>query len=151
MDKAEWLQVLEKNELECAHLERLAQTLTAEQLSRPMEAGWTVSAVLAHLAFWDIRASTLINKWRQTGVEPSAIDTDVINEVTRRLCLAIPPRAAAQLALDSALSLNGLLEELDPALIESIRTAGTTVHLDRFEHRGLHLGEIEKALSAAPR
>jgi hypothetical protein len=150
MDEATWRQVLEQNELERKRLEQLVQKLTVDELARPMAAGWTVSAVLAHLAFWDIRAMTLIAHWRQSGVGPSAIDTDVINEVTRELCLAIAPRAAAQLALDKAAALNRLLAELSPELVETIRTVGTTVHLDRFVHRRLHLDEIEAALSAKP-
>jgi hypothetical protein len=148
MDDAAWREVLEKNQTERQHLEQLAQKLTVEDLSQSMEAGWTVSAVLAHLAFWDIRAYILITQWNRSGVGPSAIDTDVINEVTRELCLAIPPRAAAQLALDKALALDNLLAALKPELIEAIRTVGTTVHLERSAHRRLHLEEIEKTLSA---
>ena len=151
MDEAAWQQVLEKDELERKRLEQLVHKLTAEDLSRPMEAGWTVSAVLAHLAFWDLRVYTLITQWRQSGVKPSGIDTDAINEVTRELFLAIPPRAAAQLALDKATALHRLLQELKPDLIESIRTVATNVRLEEFAHGGLHLDEIEKTLSAAPR
>ena len=151
MDQAAWQQVLKNNIAERQRLERLTKTLTDDELRTPMEAGWTVSAVLAHLAFWDIRAHKLVALWSQSGVRPSAIDTDLINEVTRELALAIPPRAAAQLALDQALALDHLLEQLKPDLIDSIQTMGTTVHLERFNHRRTHLDEIEQRVIGARR
>jgi hypothetical protein len=73
--------------------------LSEAELSQPMPAGWTPAAVLGHLAFWDQRALTLIEKWEKSGIEPSPIDSDVVNEATRGLCLAIPPHAALEAAL----------------------------------------------------
>ena len=51
-----------ENAAESEHLQALIRRLTDEQLARPLEAGWTVSAVLAHLAFWDQRALVLLDK-----------------------------------------------------------------------------------------
>jgi hypothetical protein len=147
MDAAVWRQVLEKNELARKQLAERLEELTDAELSCPMEAGWTVSAVLAHLAFWDVRAYALIGKWKETGVGPLLIDTDVINEVARVLCLAIPPRVAVKLLLDEALALDHQLEGLSPEMVEVISTVGTTVHLVRYPHRLQHLEEIEKALA----
>jgi len=124
------------------------ESLSAEELCTPMEAGWTVSAVLAHLAFWDQRAITLIEKWKREGVGESPIDTDVVNEVTRRLCLVIPPQAAVRLVLSAADGIDGLIQGLSPEVLEAIQTKGTTVHLNRAQHRRTHLDEIEKALRA---
>ena len=128
------------------HLAALVNRLTAAELSRPLAAGWTAAGVLAHLAFWDLRALTLLKKWRQEGIGPSPIDTDVVNEATRALCNAIPPQVAAQLALAAAAALDEAIEKLDPLLLAAVATDGTTVHLDRAAHRRLHLGEIEQAL-----
>jgi hypothetical protein len=47
-----------ENTAEREHLIALANRLTDEQLSRTVEAGWTVAGILAHLAFWDQRAVT---------------------------------------------------------------------------------------------
>lgn len=135
-----------ENAIERKHLEKLVASLNDEELSHPLDTGWTVSAVLAHLSFWDIRAITLINQWKNEGIRESPIDTDVINEVTRELCLAIPPRVAAELAIEKASIIDQLIEQLSPDLIEGIMTIGTTVHLKRYEHRRIHLNEIEKVL-----
>lgn len=137
---------VQANASEREHLAALVNRLTAAELSRPLAAGWTVAGVLAHLAFWDLRALTLLKKWRQEGIGPSPIDTDVVNEATRELCNAIPPRVAAQLALAAAAALDEAIEKLDPLMLAAVETDGATVHLDRAAHRRLHLGEIEQAL-----
>jgi hypothetical protein len=128
------------------HLAALAAKLSDQQLSQPLEAGWTVSAVLAHLAFWDQRALILIEKWKKEGVGPSARDVDVVNEATRRLCLAIPPCAAVDLALSAAMAIDQVIEQLSPEMVKEMETIGTTVRLDRARHRRTHLDQIRAAL-----
>jgi hypothetical protein len=127
--------VIRDNALERKKLEELAAGLSAEELSSPMEAGWTVSAVLAHLSFWDSRALILIQKWKRDGIGESPVDSDVINEATRELCLATPPRMAAKTAVEKAAILDQLIEQLSPDLADSMLKTGTTVRLKRSEHR----------------
>lgn len=131
-------------------LDALVARLTGEQLAHPMPAGWTVSAVLGHLAFWDLRAIVLLEKWQQEGIGPSPMDTDVVNEASRKLCLSISPRVAAQLALDTAAVLDGKIERLDPQFIAAVERDGTTVRLNRGRHRQTHIDEIESALGVRP-
>jgi hypothetical protein len=137
---------IEDNARENDHLKKLVKGLSEDDLRIPMEGGWTVSAVLAHLAFWDERAIKLIEKWVQEGVSGSEIDVDVINDVTRMLCLAIPPKKAAELAITVADKIDQLITDLNPAMVEAILTKGTTVKLNRADHRRTHLIEIEKLL-----
>ncbi len=132
-----------------AELSALIGRLTDAQLSTSMPAGWTVAAVLAHLAFWDQRALTLLRQWKESGVAPSPIDTHLINEVTRVLFLAIPPRAAAELALTCAEEIDRAIAALDPALLAEVETKGTTVVLNRARHRRAHLDEIKQVLGLA--
>jgi hypothetical protein len=139
------------NASENAHLRKLVNQLSDAELRHPLEAGWTVAAVLGHMAFWDQRALTLIAKWQKEGVGPSAVDTDVVNEATRVLCLAIEPRAAAELAVRLADEIDQLIAGLTPAMLEAIQAKGTTVNLRRANHRRSHLGEIEKALAGRPK
>jgi PAS domain-containing protein len=136
----------QENTTERLHLAALINQLSDDQLSHPMDAGWTVSAVLAHLAFWDIRALVLIEKWQKDGIGPSPMDTDVVNEVTRKFFLAISPRKAAETALESAAAIDQIIEQLSPEMTTAIDTIGKTVHLNRADHRRMHLGEIEKTL-----
>jgi triacylglycerol esterase/lipase EstA (alpha/beta hydrolase family) len=74
------------------------------------------------------------------------MDTDVVNEATRELCLAIPPRVAAELALEKATELDNIIEKLSPEWVDRITTIGMTVYLKRFNHRREHLDKIEKTL-----
>jgi Mycothiol maleylpyruvate isomerase N-terminal domain len=146
MSEITWPQIIVENEKETRRLEGLVHKLTDRELSHPMNAGWTVSSVLAHLVFWDIRAMKLIDKWKQSGVEYSSLDTDVINEVTREIFIGLPPRVAADLAVEKARMLDRMIRELEPGFIEKIRTVGQNVRLERYIHRRLHLDEIEQAL-----
>jgi hypothetical protein len=131
--------------------ERLAELvgrLSDADLTQPMEAGWTPASVLGHLAFWDIRIVTLIEKWKAEGeVSPSPIDSDPINEVTRRLLLALPPRQAADLALEWAQAANQAIASLTPEMTAEIREKAPNVRLDRLHHRKAHIEDIEKILS----
>jgi hypothetical protein len=45
-----------ENAASLAALTTWVNTLTDDQLAHPLDAGWTVAGVLAHLAFWDQRA-----------------------------------------------------------------------------------------------
>jgi hypothetical protein len=130
-------------------LAALIDRLSDAQLSQPMDAGWTVASVLAHLAFWDQRAVTLLRQWKAQGVTPSPIDTDLINEVTRILFLAYPSRAAAELFLRCAGAIDREIDGLDPAFLADVETNGPTVVLNRGRHRRTHLAEIKQALGLA--
>jgi hypothetical protein len=121
-------------------------TCSDADLSTAMAAGWTVSAVLAHLAFWDQRALTLLDNWEKDGVDYSSIDTEVINEVTRFLCLAIPPRSAVDVFLITAETINNRISKLEPGWISEIEEKGKNVHLNRAKHRLIHLEEIKIVL-----
>jgi hypothetical protein len=139
-------EIIKDNAAEYVQLKKLVERLNDDDLNIPLEDGWTVSAVLAHLAFWDQRAITLIGKWEKEGVGPSPIDTDIVNEATRSLCLAIQPRKAAELAVAFAGQLDETIANLTPEMLEAIQTRGTTVKLRRADHRRTHIGEIEKVL-----
>ena len=54
-----------ENSAQRARLRALVDRLTDAELARPLDAGWTVAAVLAHVAFWDQRALTLIERWER--------------------------------------------------------------------------------------
>ena len=128
-------------------LSALVNRLSDEDLIRPMEAGWTPASVFGHLAFWDMRIVTLLKKWEGEGlVSASEVDSDVINEVSRRLLLAIPPRTAASLALDWAQAANQAIAQLSPEVAAEVREKAPNVRLDRMHHRKAHIEEIEKLI-----
>ncbi|MFZ6028349.1 MAG: hypothetical protein ACOYYS_11595 [Chloroflexota bacterium] len=127
-------------------LASLAGWLQTEELAQPLEAGWTVAGVLAHLAFWDQRAFTLLQKWQEEGIGPSPIDVDVVNEVTRPLCVHLEPHTAVQLAVITAEAVDQAIAHLAPDFIAKVETDGKTVRLNRALHRREHLEQIRQAL-----
>jgi hypothetical protein len=135
-----------ENAQERERLRSLVGRLTDEELNYTMENGWTVAVVFAHLAFWDQRSLTLMQKWKLGGVEPSPIDIDVTNDSLLPLWLALSPRAAANLALASAEAIDCEIEECSTELISAIQNQQERFRLYRSEHRKQHLDEIEEFL-----
>ena len=140
-----------ETDAERERLRSLVARLSDQELSRPMPGGWTVSAVLAHVAFWDARAAYFLDKWGPSG-EPTAYepeDTDAANDSAKPLCLALPPRVAAQLALRVAEEADGKVKALSDAMLAKIRAKGNPpFNLSRAIHRKEHLDEIEQLLGA---
>lgn len=135
-----------ENAGERERLRALVGRLTDEELTLSMANGWTVAVALAHLAFWDHRTLLLLQRWRSGGVKTSPIDADLTNDALLPLWLALPPRAAARLAVSSAEALDRELEEYHAELISAIEAAGEKSRLYRAPHRRAHLDEVEKAL-----
>jgi hypothetical protein len=129
-------------------LRGLVNRISDKELSLPMWEDWTIAAALAHLAFWDQRALVLIKKWKISGVASSPIDDDVANDSILPLCLAIPPRVAARLAVTAAEAIDHELELADEDLISDIWQLGERFRLYRSDHRKLHLDQIESLLNS---
>jgi hypothetical protein len=139
-----------ENNAERERLRALLERLSDEDLSRPMPAGWTIAGVLAHMAFWDARALYLMDKW-EGGIAPSKADWEPediewVNEAAKQLCLAQPPRAAAQLALRMAEETDRRVEALSDEMLAQILAIGQPFNLSRGNHRKEHLDDIERAL-----
>src|SRR3990172_12802022 len=117
------------NDVERDRLRSLVTRLSDEELSRPMPAGWTVAAVLVHIGFWDTRAVFWLDKWGR-GVDPSSPDYETredvewINDSAKPLCLALPPRDAAQLALRLAEEADRKVAALSDDLLAKIPATG---------------------------
>ncbi len=127
-------------------LSQFVNGLSDDQMLKEMPAGWNVLGVLGHLAFWDQRAITLIKKWQHEGISASPLDTDVVNEVTRPFLKQIEPAKVRNQVLETAQEMDQLIDSLPAAFINEILEKGTTVHLNRAEHRRMHMAEIKKAL-----
>ena len=141
------------NEKERRRLTALVGRLSDQDLGRPMNGGWTVASVLAHLAFWDERVVVLLDQWgadgRGTAPRPNAeADVNWINDAGKPLCLALPPRVAANLAVKAAEAADGRLAGLSDGLLAALAAAGGPIRLSRADHRREHLDEIESALRA---
>lgn len=136
-----------KNDAERRRLETLVARLDDATLGRPLPAGWTIAAVLAHLAFWDQRIVVLVERLRRDEpVLPLDDDVDWINDAAKPLLLALPPRRAAETALEVAAAADRAVAALSDAELARNAAAGNRLNVQRFEHRREHLDEIESAL-----
>jgi phage shock protein C len=138
-----------ENRTERERLRALVARLGEDDLRRPMSGGWTVAAVLAHLAFWDQRILVLLQQWDRTGRLPRSMndaDVDWINDAGKPLCLALAPRDAARLAVTAADAVDAAVEALPDDRLVTNASAGRPLNLRRAEHRREHLDEIEAAL-----
>jgi len=140
---------IEQNDRERERMRLLIERARDADLSGPVNDFWTVAGVLGHIAFWDARALFLAGKlergqaFSESDAEPE--DVSWINDSTRPLILAIPPRDAAKLAFGIAEQTDEKVAALPP---EKMWPLDTTCPLNplRASHRGEHLDEIETAL-----
>lgn len=138
-----------QNTAQRQRLRALVDRLSDDELRRPLPAGWTIAAVLAHLAFWDQRILVLLERWER-GTDPrrhDAADVDWINDSAKALCLALPPRTAARLAVSVAEAVDRTLESLPGERLAANTAAGSPINLLRAQHRQEHLDEIERSLA----
>lgn len=136
------------NDRERARLRNLVARVSDADLARPLPAGWTVAAVLGHLAFWDQRIVVLLDAW-QKGVTPPPhheADTDWINDAGKPFLLAMPPRQLAALAVDVAEAVDRKVAAVPDEIVTRNAAAGSPLNFKRAEHRKEHLDEIEAAL-----
>ena len=139
------------NDAQRARLRALIGRLTDKDLARPMDAGWTVAGVLAHVAFWDQRIVALLDAWERKGPSwtppmEDERDVDWVNDAGKALCLALPVRVAADLALSVAETVDRRVAAVSDAIIEANARAGAPINWRRAQHRREHLDEIERAL-----
>jgi hypothetical protein len=138
-----------ENDIERARLRALIERSSDAELSTPTPGGWTVAGLLAHAATWDARAIYWIDTWGPDG-EPTTYepeDTDAVNESAKPLCLALPPREAAALALRLADESDAKVKALSDAMLAKIEAkGGPPFNLSRAIHRREHLDDIERVL-----
>lgn len=127
-------------------LEALAARLTDKDLSAKVSYGWTVSAALAHLAFWDNDYLALLSAWKRDGFAPPAVDAQHINDALRPLIDVIPGREAVRLAVAAAQAVDRGVEGLSPELVKILLANGQERALHRYIHRNEHLDDIERAV-----
>ena len=141
----------EQNALSRHRLETLVGGLSDADLARSTDYGWTVAALLAHLAFWDQRVLVILRRWKEEGFDPSPIDAAAVNDSLRVVCQALEPRTAIELCLSSAQAVDAELDTLTPDLVKQIEehaaATETQFRMNRSLHRDGHLNDIEALLN----
>lgn len=143
---------VEQNARERDRLRSLVSRLTDAELEGSVNEHWTVAGVLGHIAFWDGRALFLTGKLVEgtpfTSSDDEPEDVDWINDASRPLIHAVPPRQLAELAVRVAEETDAAVAALSPELVARTYPADPTSPLNvvRAHHRAQHLDEIEAAL-----
>lgn len=140
----------EQNAESRRRLKRLVQGLSEQDLARSTDYGWTVSALLAHLAFWDQRVLVILRRWREEGFDPSPIDSRAVNDSLKVVCECLEPRTAIELCLSSAAAVDAELETLTSEMVKQMEehaaATDTQFRMNRSLHRDGHLNDIEALL-----
>ena len=93
----------------------------------------------------------ILKRWKETGFDPSPIDSAAVNDALKVLCHALEPRAALELCLSSAAALDAELESLSSEFIEQIKehseATSSPFRMNRSLHRNDHVKDIESLIS----
>jgi hypothetical protein len=139
---------IERNRASTNRIRKMAASLSEEEMKQPVGEHWTVSIVMAHLAFWDRRVMYVLEMSKRDGkVHIPNIDI-FVNDLSLPLWAAIPPKEAARIAIETAETLDQELEAYPQDLLEEIYIYNKR-WVDRSLHRGEHLDQADAALRQA--
>jgi len=139
-----------RNDASRQRLSARLDDLTVNELLTPVEAGWTVGGLLAHLAFWD---RLVLERWAlaerdgtTTPIDISEGLTDALNDAAMPAWLAVNGARLPSLALEAAAAVDQAVAALPDDSVTTIAGEDRPGLLDRSRHRTLHLDAIEAAL-----
>ncbi len=125
----------------------LVGRLSDAELQHPVGPHWTVAIALAHFVFWDRRVMYVLDKTESDG-KLFIPEIDIfVNDLSLPLWAAIPPRAAAELAIQTSEAVDKRLEAYPPRLLEEIHDYNKRWVI-RALHRNEHLDEVDQSLAA---
>jgi hypothetical protein len=136
---------VERNRAATIRMRALVERLSDEELSFRYGKNWTISAALAHLAFWDLRVLHLLDATERNGKLCAAEIDIAVNDIALPLWAAIPPREAARIAVEIAEALDARLENFPQSMLEEIY-AFNERWVVRALHRNGHLDAIDAAM-----
>lgn len=142
---------IEENSQQRQRLVFLVDRLSDDELGHDTGDGWTVSTHLAYLAFWDRWAEHLIRRWRTGELPPPTVPPwydDAMNATLLEQWRALPPRAAAALAVDAAEAVDLEIARTETPVLMAMTAAheGHLIHRHRF--RGTCLDKLDAALGS---
>jgi DinB superfamily len=143
-----------RNQRSRQRLADIVESLAPADFAVEAEGGWTVGALLAHVAFWDgFVASRWQNAHDNRRVSPLPLPdqiADLINGASIPIWRALPPAAVASLVHDRAEEVDEMIELLSEAAFQAISAEGRRGLVDRSIHRGEHVEAVERALARRP-
>jgi hypothetical protein len=131
-----------------AELQTFLSGLDEGELTKVVDGGWTVSTILAHLAFWD---RWVENRWRLFKANGAFDDLpdmgDLINPTAEAQWMALPPSSAKQLSEAAAESLNRTIQSLDATAVAAAVDTGREHLVDRSRHWNEHMDQLRRTLA----
>lgn len=138
--------ITNENAAQTQRLTELVTKLSDADLMRDLGEGWTVAIALAHAAFWDRRAVRVFERWTREGTPYRDQDDDILNTALLDEWKALPPRAAADLAVAAAQAIDATVASLRDDIANAVTVEGNDFLLKRSNHRREHIEQIEAAL-----
>jgi hypothetical protein len=138
----------DRNRASRERLERVIERLGDRAIE--MDGGWTASALLAHIAFWDRLATVRLEKYLRDGEMPATAApaiTELTNGAGIRQWRDTPPTVAAAQARDAVLAMDRLVESIPAEKLAALVALDRPLLYDRAGHRTMHLDEIERAIA----
>jgi hypothetical protein len=136
---------IDRNRSSSEALRAKAAELSDEDLAKDLGEGWTAAVHFAHMAFWDRRASVLIDRWQRQGVGASSSDQDANNAAMLPQWKLLDPRQAVEDAVSAAEEADQSIAVLSDEQLTAILEA-KSLRLDRSRHRLEDLSTIQKSL-----
>jgi DinB superfamily len=137
----------EPNRATFEELRAYAESLTDEQLRQAIDEDWTVSATLAHVAFWDRRAALAVEGInRDPNSFPPRSDVDLINATAFPQWRRLEPQDAIADMIEAGEFLNRTVDALDEETAQRIQESGAVV-IRRARHRLEHLEQLKQHLA----
>ncbi|MGZ4152393.1 MAG: DinB family protein [Actinomycetota bacterium] len=128
----------------------LVAPLSDAQMAVAGADGWTIAAQLAHLAFWDRVHVARLRAALESGTDlPAPFPEgaiDAVNDAGLHGWRSIPGEAATRLFAEASAEVDAYLATLSPTVVEIVRSAGLSRHVERFRHRTEHGAAIEEAI-----
>jgi hypothetical protein len=140
--------MLQANAESLTRLRAVVDRLDDATLQLTVREGWTISALLAHLAFWDHSCLIRWDAFAQQGAFVGFGDDmeAFINEASLPLWRTVPGHVAAAMAVEAAVTTDLATIALSDEALAYAKAMQRDFMLDRSAHRNAHLDEIEAAL-----
>lgn len=108
--------------------------------------GWTAAVAFAHMAFWDRRASLLMQTWNVGDPLPVSNIDDLLNPILESFWQQLKPEVTGQMAVDAAREVNAVIESLADDVAEALDAGGFGFTIRRGVHREDHINQIEREI-----
>lgn len=141
--------VVRKNAESRDRLLSVVAHLDEQALQKRVEGEWTISALLAHVAFWDQICAVRWDAFNHGGSLADVPDTliEFINEANMPTWRALPGRAAVAVLRQAMEELDTQIAQLPEAAVQAATSGGFTYMLDRTGHREEHATQITAFLA----